>query len=124
MFIFHNFYYSYVNFFALFIYVIGDIFDRGPYPNRIMDDLIKHHSVDIQWGNHDLVWMGAFCGSLPCMANVVRITARYGNLSVLEEGYGINLVPLFQFAMTTYADDPCERFNIHHMPGDGDLSYE
>ena len=106
------------------LHVVGDIFDRGPYPHLIMDDLMHHHSVDIQWGNHDINWMGAACGSIPCMANVIRITAKYGNLSVLEDGYGINLVPLASFALSTYGNDPCECFKISYAPGDIDNSYE
>jgi len=96
------------------LHVIGDIFDRGPGPHIIMEYLIQNgDNVDIQWGNHDMVWMGAAAGQRACVANVVRLCARYNNLSVLEDGYGINLVPLASFAMETYADDPCERFDIH-----------
>ena len=76
------------------LHVVGDIFDRGPYPNLIMDTLMQHHSVDIQWGNHDIYWMGAAAGSRPCICNAIRISAKYGNLNLLEDGYGINLVPL------------------------------
>ena len=80
------------------LHVVGDIFDRGPYPNLIMDTLMEHHSVDIQWGNHDVYWMGAASGSAACICNVIRISAKYGNLDLLEDGYGINLVPLARFA--------------------------
>lgn len=84
------------------LHIIGDIFDRGPGPHIILDTLINYHSVDIQWGNHDVVWMGAAAGSKECIANVVRLCARYNNLDVLEEGYGINLTPLVTFCMKYY----------------------
>jgi len=89
------------------LHVIGDIYDRGPYPHKIMDDLMEHHSVDIQWGNHDILWMGAAAGSALCICNVLRISARYANLAILEEAYGINLIPLMKFAMKTYTN-PCD----------------
>ncbi len=95
------------------LHVIGDIFDRGPGPHIIMDHLMEHSNVDFQWGNHDVVWMGAASGSEACIANVIRLSARYNNLDVLEDGYGINLVPLASFAIETYADDPCECFGVH-----------
>lgn len=95
------------------LHVIGDIFDRGPGAHIIMDRLMEYHSVDFQWGNHDIVWMGAASGHRACIANVIRLSARYNNLNVLEEGYGINLIPLARFALDTYADDPCEYFDIH-----------
>lgn len=76
------------------LHIVGDIYDRGPGPHVIVDKLIRHHSVDIQWGNHDVLWMGAAAGQRGCIANVIRICARYGNLDILEEGYGINLLPL------------------------------
>ncbi len=85
------------------LHVIGDIFDRGPGPHIIMDHLMKHNNVDFQWGNHDVVWMGAASGHEACIANVIRLSARYNNLDVLEDGYGINLIPLVSFAMETYA---------------------
>ena len=84
------------------LHIIGDIFDRGPGPHIIMDTLLSYHSVDIQWGNHDIIWMGAASGHLASIANVVRLCARYKNLDVLEEGYGINLTPLITFTMQTY----------------------
>ncbi|MCR1841123.1 fructose-1,6-bisphosphatase [Murimonas intestini] len=96
------------------IHIVGDIFDRGPGPHIIMDTLINHHSVDIQWGNHDVVWMGAASGHMASIANVIRITARYGNLDMLEEGYGINLIPLANFAMNVYGNDKCSCFNINY----------
>lgn len=94
------------------LHIVGDIFDRGPGAHIIMDTLLNYHSVDIQWGNHDIVWMGAASGHRACIANVIRLSAKYGNLNVLEEGYGINLIPLARFAMETYKDDPCECFDI------------
>ena len=89
------------------LHVIGDIYDRGPYPHKIMDDLMAYHSVDIQWGNHDILWMGAAAGSALCICNMLRISARYANLAILEEAYGINLIPLMRFAMETYKN-PCD----------------
>lgn len=96
------------------IHILGDIFDRGPGPHIIMDKLMEHHSVDIQWGNHDIVWMGAASGHMASIANIIRITARYGNLDMLEEGYGINLIPLANFAMNVYGHDKCSCFNINY----------
>jgi len=98
------------------LHIIGDIFDRGPGAHIILDHLMEHHNVDIQWGNHDVVWMGAASGHEACIANVIRVSARYNNLATLEEGYGINLIPLARFAMETYGDDPCERFDVHAKP--------
>lgn len=94
------------------LHVVGDIFDRGPYPHLVMDDLIEHHSVDIQWGNHDCLWMGAAVGETSCMANLLRISAKYGNLEILEDAYGINMIPLAKFSMDTYGDDPCNCFRV------------
>lgn len=94
------------------LHIVGDIYDRGPGPHVIMETLSKYHSVDVQWGNHDIVWMGAASGQLACIANVVRMSARYGNLDTLEEGYGINLIPLATFALETYGDTDCECFSI------------
>ena len=96
------------------LHIVGDIYDRGPGPHVIMDALVNYHSVDIQWGNHDIVWMGAACGHLACIATVIRIASRYGSLSTLEEGYGINLIPLATFAMDTYADTDCSAFSIKY----------
>ena len=98
------------------LHIIGDIFDRGPGPHIIMDKLLTYHSVDIQWGNHDVVWMGAAAGQRACIANVIRICARYANLDILEDGYGINLLPLAMFANQVYADDPCDCFKLHGKP--------
>lgn len=92
------------------LHIIGDIYDRGPGAHLIMDTLCDYHNVDIQWGNHDILWMGAAAGNWGSIANVVRMSLRYGNLSTLEDGYGINLLPLATFAMDAYADDPCEFF--------------
>lgn len=92
------------------LHVIGDIFDRGSSADQVMDRLARYHSVDIQWGNHDIDWMGAACGSEVCIASVIRISARYNNLSTLEDGYGINLVPLYQLALDAYSDDECADF--------------
>lgn len=92
------------------LHILGDIYDRGPGPHLIMDELMNYHSVDIQWGNHDIVWMGAAAGQRACIAQVIWNCARYGNLDILEEGYGINLLPLATFAMNAYSEDPCEIF--------------
>lgn len=92
------------------LHIIGDIYDRGPGAHLIMETLCNYHNYDIQWGNHDVVWMGAAAGSRACVANVLRMCFRYANLSTLEDGYGINLLPLTTFAMETYADDPCTLF--------------
>lgn len=94
------------------LHILGDIYDRGPGQHQIMDKLTTYHSLDIQWGNHDILWMGAASGQSSCIATVMRICARYGNLDILEDGYGINLLPLATFAMTYYKDDPCTCFKI------------
>ncbi|MBQ7563800.1 MAG: fructose-1,6-bisphosphatase [Lachnospiraceae bacterium] len=96
------------------LHIIGDVFDRGPGPHIVMDTLKNYHSVDIEWGNHDVVWMGAAAGSPACIATVLRIAARYGSLDTLEEGYGINLVPLATFALNTYQNVNCELFQISY----------
>jgi fructose-1,6-bisphosphatase-3 len=92
------------------LHVIGDIYDRGPGAHLILDMLIDHHSVDIQWGNHDIMWMGAAAGSEACIANVIRICLRYGGVDTLETGYGISLLPLASFALDAYDQDPCTQF--------------
>ena len=92
------------------LHILGDIYDRGPGAHVILDTLRQYHSWDIQWGNHDILWMGACAGNNACVCNVLRLSLRYANLATLEEGYGINLVPLATFAMETYGDDPCEEF--------------
>lgn len=92
------------------LHLLGDIYDRGPGAHIIMDTMMNYHSWDIQWGNHDILWMGATAGNDACICNVLRLSLRYANLATLEEGYGINLVPLATFAMDTYANDPCTEF--------------
>lgn len=92
------------------LHIIGDIYDRGPRPDIIIDTLMEYHSVDIQWGNHDMLWMGAAAGVRTCVANVLRISTRYANLDLVEEIYGINLLPLATFALKYYRDDLCESF--------------
>lgn len=92
------------------LHLLGDIYDRGPGAHIIMDTMMKYHSWDIQWGNHDILWMGATAGNDACICNVLRLSLRYANLATLEEGYGINLVPLATFAMDVYGDDPCTEF--------------
>ena len=94
------------------LHILGDIYDRGPKPHFIMDRLAEYHSLDIQWGNHDIVWMGAAAGQKACIATVIRNSIRYDNLDILEDGYGINLMPLAAFAMEAYAQDPCDVFSI------------
>ncbi|MBM6803337.1 fructose-1,6-bisphosphatase [Mediterraneibacter glycyrrhizinilyticus] len=94
------------------LHIVGDIYDRGPGPHIIMDKLMTYHSLDIQWGNHDVLWMGASVGQRGCITNVIRICARYGNLDILEDGYGINLLPLATFALKVYKDDPCTCFRL------------
>ena len=92
------------------LHIIGDIYDRGPGAPIIMDKLMEFHSLDIQWGNHDILWMGVASGNEACIANVIRICSRYDNLATLEEGYGINIRPLSMFAVKTYANDDCKNF--------------
>lgn len=100
------------------LHIIGDIYDRGPGAHIIMDTLCNYHNFDIQWGNHDLAWMGAAAGSEACVANVLRMCLRYGNLATLEEGYGINLLPLATFAMDVYGNDPCTIFRPKSTEGE------
>jgi len=92
------------------IHIVGDIFDRGDSPHLVMEELERQRNVDIQWGNHDILWMGAAAGNKCCIANAVRICLRYNNYDFLEESYGINIRPLSQFATDVYADDPCSCF--------------
>lgn len=92
------------------LHILGDVYDRGPSPDKIMDILCGYHNYDIQWGNHDILWMGAAAGNDCCIANVLRIAMRYGNQAVLEDGYGINLLPLATFALEHYANDDCSQF--------------
>ncbi len=106
------------------LHVVGDIFDRGPYPHLIMDDLMAHHSVDIQWGNHDILWMGAAAGSEACMCNMLRNSARYGNLNILEDAYGINMIPLMRLALECYEGPVSKTFDIHVSDDEYDRSFE
>ena len=92
------------------LHIIGDIYDRGPGPHIIIDELMKYHSIDIQWGNHDIIWMGAAAGSEACIFNVIRICARYNNLDILEEGYGINIRTITEFAMEEYGKEESSIF--------------
>ena len=105
------------------LYVVGDIFDRGPKPHMVMERLIKQKRVDVQWGNHDIIWLGAASGSRLMIANVIRIAARYNNLDCLEDGYGINLRPLANFANRVYKHDACTPFypkkDVSSEPGGG-----
>ena len=98
------------------LHILGDIYDRGAGAHKIMDTLQQYHSWDIQWGNHDILWMGASAGNTACICNVLRLCLRYANLATIEE-YGINLVPLATFALEVYGDDPCEEFMPHLLPG-------
>ncbi len=98
------------------LHILGDVYDRGPGAHIIMDKLCEYHSWDIQWGNHDVLWMGACVGNDACICNVIRLSLRYANLLTLEDGYGINLMPLATFAMETYGDDPCTAFQPRLNP--------
>lgn len=110
------------------LHIIGDIFDRGAHPDEIMDFLMGYHDVDFQWGNHDIVWMGAATGNWACITNLLRMNISYNNFDMLEVGYGINLRPLASFAEKVYGDDPCEFFRPHILdtnkfdPVDEDLA--
>ena len=95
------------------LHILGDIFDRGPGAHIIMDYLLTRENFDIQWGNHDALWMGAAAGCDPCIATVLRLSLRFGNMTTLEEGYGINLLPLATFAIEYYSEDPCKEFIPH-----------
>lgn len=99
------------------LHIIGDIYDRGPGAHLIVDTLCNYHNVDVQWGNHDILWMGAAAGSAACQFVVLTTSLKYGNTRTLEDGYGINLRPLATFALTTYADDPCEQFAVKAAQG-------
>lgn len=100
------------------LHILGDIYDRGPGAHLIMDTLCDYGNFDIQWGNHDALWMGAAAGNDACIANVLRLSLRYGNMATIEDGYGINLVPLATFAMETYGDDECNGFGPRLDPED------
>lgn len=104
------------------LHIIGDIFDRGPQPHQIMDCLMGYHSLDIQWGNHDVLWMGAAAGQQACIATVIRLCLRYGNLDILEDGYGINMLPLVTFTLETYGEDEAEAFGIKTPEEKADIS--
>jgi fructose-1,6-bisphosphatase-3 len=95
------------------LHIIGDIFDRGAHPDYILDFLMNYHDVDFQWGNHDIVWIGAATGNWACIANILRMNISYNNFDMLEIGYGINLRPLATFAEKVYGEDPCEAFKPH-----------
>lgn len=97
------------------LHIIGDIYDRGKGPDIILDRLMYYHSLDIQWGNHDILWVGAFLGNLACIANVIRINCGYNNLSILESAYGINLRALETYAMKHYSNDDCKNFKIKDL---------
>lgn len=99
------------------LHLLGDIFDRGPGAHIIMDTLRQYNSWDIQWGNHDVLWMGACSGNKACICNVLRLSLRYANMATLEEGYGINLLPLATFAMEVYGEDPCLEFMPRLLKG-------
>ena len=99
------------------LHIVGDLFDRGARPDVILDQLIAHHSVDVQWGNHDVQWMGAAAGSEVCVASVIRTSLAYNNLETLEDGYGISLRPLSLFAEQTYANSDVSRFLPRAQPG-------
>ena len=103
------------------LHILGDIYDRGPGAHIILDTLRQYHSWDIQWGNHDMLWMGAAAGNDACICNVLRLSLRYANLATLEEGYGINLVPLATFALEVYGDDPCEEFIPKELKKEGGM---
>ncbi|MBQ7917414.1 MAG: fructose-1,6-bisphosphatase [Clostridia bacterium] len=100
------------------LHIVGDIFDRGKGADLIMDRLTTYHSLDIQWGNHDVLWIGASLGNMACIANVIRINCGYKNLGIIESGYGINLRALETFAISNYKDDPCEGFEIKDFEND------
>lgn len=97
------------------LHILGDIYDRGPGAHLIMDTLMDYHHFDMVWGNHDIDWMGAAAGNRACICNVLRMSLRYGNQATLEDGYGINLLPLATFALETYGSDPCIQFRTEHL---------
>lgn len=102
------------------LHILGDIYDRGPGAHIIMDTLRHFHSWDIQWGNHDILWMGAAAGNDACICNVIRLSLRYANLTTLEDGYGINMMPLATFALEAYGEDPCTDFQPRLVGKDAD----
>ncbi len=103
------------------LHLLGDIYDRGPGADKIMETLCNYKHFDMVWGNHDVEWIGACAGNRACICNVLRLCMRYGNLSTLEDGYGINLLPLATFAMETYKDDPCNEFEVRDLLKDGSI---
>jgi len=103
------------------LHIIGDVYDRGPGAHIIMERLTEYHSVDFQWGNHDILWMGAAAGSEACIANVIRVGLRYSNMTTIEDGYALSLLPLATFAMEVYANDPCRQF-IPKLSGEKEYS--
>ncbi len=106
------------------LHVLGDVYDRGPFPDKIMDRLIRHHSLDFQWGNHDALWIGAAAGSKVCIANVLRISARYDNLEIIEDAYGISLRHLLTFAETTYPKTKNSNYKPKMDPNKAEYSDE
>jgi fructose-1,6-bisphosphatase-3 len=106
------------------LHIIGDIYDRGPGAHIIMDTLVNYNGVDVQWGNHDIVWMGAAAGCEACMANVIRTSLRYCNMQTLENGYGISLLPLASLAMDVYGDDLSEAFILKESSEQEHTEYE
>lgn len=106
------------------LHIVGDIYDRGPGPHLIMEDLMQYHSLDIQWGNHDVLWLGAAAGHPACIATIVRLCLRYGNMNILEDGYGINLLPLAALAMETYAKDEAACFRLKNETAERPLLLE
>lgn len=105
------------------LHIVGDVYDRGPGACSIMDTLCSYHDFDIQWGNHDISWMGAAAGNLALIANVVRISIRYMNVETLEEGYSINLLPLATFAIDFYGNDPCREFQVKEYEADSRMAH-
>ncbi len=97
------------------LHIIGDIFDRGPHADLVMEELLSFTDVDVEWGNHDIHWMAAATGNEACVANVVRLAISYNNFDLLEDGYGINLRPLSSFAAEVYSTDPCKLFMPHQL---------
>ena len=97
------------------LHIVGDVFDRGPAAQMVLDELVRRHGVDFVWGNHDILWMGAAMGNGACIANALRNSVKYGNFDTLEDGYGINVRPLAVFAMEQYGDDPCTFFKPNYV---------
>ena len=104
------------------LHIVGDVYDRGPLPDKIMDRLLNYHSLDIQWGNHDMLWIGAYLGDRISMANVIRICARYDNLDIVEDRYGISLRGLLNLSEKYYKEDPCKEF-LPKLTKDDELKY-